>query len=411
MGEQHSFAPPERCASVPPRLWSQPFIAATIANLFMPSAFYLLLTTMAGYAISSFAASDAMAGFASSSFVVGSVFGRLVAGRSLTLVGGRQLLLASMLGYVVVSFLYIPVGSLWVLIILRLVHGLTFGVGNTALVASVQSVIPPERRAEGNGYFSVATTLSTAAGPFLAVVLTERYGYPAVFVAAGIAGAIALIAGWFFTVPAPASTPPLQPIRRAGASGLVDRAAAELATIIGLAGFAVAGVMGFIALHTEHMNIPQAASLFFVAYAAASLIARLVLGRVQDTWGDNIVVLPVFLAFIGGVALLGGVHTTPGVMLAGLLTGVGFGSLLPALLAIVVRVSDPGRVAVATSTYYLALDIGSGIGPIVMGAAITVGGYRAMYLAGAAVATLGFVLYVKNQRPKHTLTRICESPG
>lgn len=384
-----------------PRLWSQPFVAATIANLFMPSAFYLLLTTMAGYAITSFAASDAMAGFASSSFVVGSVFGRLVAGRFLALVGGRRLLLVAMLGYVIISFLYIPAGSLWLLIALRLVHGLTFGVGNTALVASVQLVIPAERRAEGNGYFSVATTLSTAAGPFLAVVLTERYGYAAVFVAAGIAGAIALIAGWFFTVPQPQVTG-VRAQRTAGASGFVDRGAAGLAAIIGLAGFAVAGVMGFIALHTEQMRIPQAASLFFVAYAAASLMARLVLGRIQDTWGDNIVVFPVFLAFIVGVALLAGVSTTGGVMLAGLLTGVGFGSLLPALLAIVVRVSDAGRVGVATSTYYLALDIGSGIGPILMGAAITRGGYPAMYLVGAAVAAIGFILYLLTQRqPAH----------
>lgn len=85
-------------------------------------------------------------------------------------------------------------------------------------------------------------------------------------------------------------------------------------------------------------------------------------------------------------------------MLAGLLTGVGFGSLLPALLAVVVRRSETGRVGVATSTYYLALDVGSGVGPILMGAAITVNGYAVMYLTGAGVAVVGLALYMVIQR-------------
>lgn len=400
MGAQHALGAAQwaphigEVSGVAQRLWSRPYIAAIIANLFMPSAFYLLLTTMAGYAISAFGASDALAGFASSSFVVGSIFGRIGAGKFLDFLGRRRLLLQAMVAYVLVSLAYILVQDLWLLIALRLVHGVAFGAGNTALVASVQSIIPPTRRSEGNGYFSTATTVSTALGPFLAVTLSSRFGYDAVFVAAAAAGAAALIAGWFFTVPERAlDEADRARLRSWELSTFLDAGALRIGAVIGLAGFAVAAVMGFIALHSELLQIPGAASLFFVAYALASLAARLVTGRVQDRRGDNIVVFPVFGFFIAGLLLLAWGTTTPAIVLAGALTGIGFGSLLPSLLAIVVKATPPARVGVATSTFYLFLDIGAGIGPVALGLVITAAGFPAMFLAAAGIAAAGGVYY------------------
>lgn len=377
------------------RLWTRPFIAATIANLFMPSAFYLLLTTMAGYAITAFAASDALAGFASSSFVVGSIFGRVVSGKYLDLLGRRRLLLVSMVAYVAVSLAYLLAHDLWFLIALRLIHGMTFGAGNTALVASVQSVIPQARRAEGNGYFSTATTVSTALGPFLAIWLSQRYGYDAVFLAAAVAGGGALIAGWFFTVPERQLTPAERKQLQSWDLGtFIDLRTIGIGAVIGLAGFAIAGVMGFIALHSELLGVPAAASLFFVSYALASLVARLVTGRVQDLRGDNVVVLPVFAAFVVGLLLLAWGETTTAIVVAGVFVGVGFGSLLPALLAIVVKATPGSRLGVATSTYYLFLDIGSGVGPVLLGFIITAAGFPAMFVAAAVLAVAGGAVYL-----------------
>src|SRR5690625_4871345 len=114
----------------------------------MSSVFYLLLTSMAGYAVETFAASDALAGLASSGFILGAVVSRLLTGKFLDFVGRRRLVLISKIGYIVIGIAYIPVTNLGLLIALRLLHGVAFGAGNTALVASVQSAIPAARRAE-----------------------------------------------------------------------------------------------------------------------------------------------------------------------------------------------------------------------------------------------------------------------
>ncbi|HLS32671.1 MAG TPA: MFS transporter, partial [Brevibacterium sp.] len=71
------------------RLWTPTFVIGIIINLFMSSVFYLLMTTMAVYAVERFAASDSGAGLASSGFIIGAVVGRVLAGKFLDVVGRR----------------------------------------------------------------------------------------------------------------------------------------------------------------------------------------------------------------------------------------------------------------------------------------------------------------------------------
>lgn len=377
------------------KLWSTPFVAALAVNLFMSSVFYLLLTSMAGYAISMFAASDAMAGLASAGFILGAVVSRLTAGKFLDFIGRRRLVVISMIVYTVIGLAYIPVTNLWLLIVLRLLHGVAFGAGNTALVASVQGVIPSARRAEGNGYFATATTLSTALGPFFSVWLSQNYGFEAVFLVAAILGGLGLISGLFFTVPERAPTPEerefLWSLRL---STFVDRGALGIGAVIGIGGFAYASVLSFLAVHTELLGMEQAASAYFVAYAISSLGARLVAGRIQDRRGDNIVIIPAAICFTIGMVLIATASAPWMIILAGLLIGLGFGSLLPSLLAVVVGLAQPSRVGVVTSTFYLLLDLGSGIGPILLGYVVTGLGFPAMFLVASALTVVSGVLYM-----------------
>lgn len=388
------------------RLWTIPFVAAVLVNLFMSSVFYLLLTSMAGYAIERFQASDAAAGFASAGFILGAVVTRLGAGKFLDFIGRRRLVLISMAAYILIGLAYIPASNLYLLIALRLLHGVAFGAGNTALVASVQTAIPPARRAEGNGYFATATTLSTALGPFAAVWFAQNYGFELVFLLSAVLGAAGLVAGWFFTVPERDPTPEERANMWSMRLGtFVSRDALPLSVTIGVGGFAYVAVLSFIAVHTESLGIAEAASAYFVAYAIASLTARMFAGRIQDRHGDNVVVYPALACYAIGMALLGWGTTTASVTISGVLLGLGFGSLLPALLAVVVSRSRPAKVGVVTSTFYVVLDLGSGVGPILLGFVATAIGFGNMFVVATGLVVIMAVLYVvthgrKEQTPR-----------
>ena len=152
----------------PTKLFTRDFVLAAMANLFISMVFYLLMTSMALYAVDRFQASDSAAGLASSVFIIGSVTARFFAGKLLQVLGRKRLMVISLCIYVLASVLYIYSDTLWLLLIVRFVHGMAFGAGNTAIATAVQAIIPPARRSEGTGYFGLSTTLSTAAGPFLA---------------------------------------------------------------------------------------------------------------------------------------------------------------------------------------------------------------------------------------------------
>lgn len=376
-------------------LWSKEFLVAIVVNLFMSSVFYLLLTSMAGYAVQEFHASESLAGLAASGFIIGSVVGRLLSGKYLDFVGRRRLLVATMIVYVLAGLAYIPVSDLGVLIAVRLVHGFAFGAGNTALVASVQAVIPAERRAEGNGYFATATTLSTAAGPFLAVWLSRTHGFTSVFLVATACAGATLVAACFFTVPE--REPTMQERRQKWSlhlSSFVDRGGLRIGLVMLLSGIAYASVLSFLTVHTADLGIPGASSAFFVAYAVASLAARLVAGRIQDRLGDNIVAFPVFGCFAAGMVLLGLATTTGLIVLAGVLIGLGFGCLLPTMQTILINQVPATRVGVATSTFFLLLDTGSGVGPVLLGVVGGVTGFPTMFMLSSVVALVAGILYL-----------------
>lgn len=381
------------------RLWSRPFVIAVALNMLMSLVFYLLLTSLAGYAVTRFAASDAVAGLASSSFIIGAVAGRLVAGKFLDLVGRRRILFLAMVLLTLAGVAYIPVGDLTVLIALRIVHGVAFGVGNTALVASVQSVIPRTRLGEGNGFFSVATTFATALGPFLALWLATHAGFTLVFATAALAGALAVVAAIFYRVP---EHTPTEVQRRAAFSwsprSFVDMSGVKVGGVMLIAGIAYVPVMSFLALYAAQIGAPGASSTYFVTYAAAALIARPLAGRIQDRYGDTVVAVPAFASFTIGMVLIAVAGSGAPIIVAGLFLGAGFSSLLSIMLTILVGMVPPQRVAVATSTFFLLLDGGSGFGPLVLGLTVGVIGFAGMYWICVILTLMAAGYYVMVRR-------------
>lgn len=379
----------------PAKLWSRQFTVAVVVNMLMSMVFYLLLTSMAGYAVQRFSASDSVAGLASSSFIVGAVFGRLISGKFLDFVGRRRMLMAAMALLAVAGLAYIPVTDLTLLISLRIVHGVAFGVGNTALVASVQSVIPPTRRGEGNGFFSVATTVSTALGPFLALWLSRGAGFTMVFLLAGLSGAAALVAAIFYTVP---NRVPTDAERAAKwslkAHALVDVDGLKIGSVMLIAGVAYVPLLSFLALYTQKLGIDDASGTFFVMFALAALVSRPLAGRIQDRYGDNIVAIPAFASFTAGMTLIALAGSTTPIVIAGLLIGAGFASLMSIMLSILINRVPVDRVGVATSTFYLLLDGGSGLGPLLLGLAIVPIGFRGMFWIATGLSICAMACYL-----------------
>ncbi|MCQ9368466.1 MFS transporter [Brevibacterium sp. 50QC2O2] len=376
------------------RLWTKDFNLSLVVSLFLSLLFYMLMTSLAGYAAGRFHAGAAVAGLASSAYIVGAVAGRIVVGKYMDFMGRKRLLLIVLASSIVLSLLYIAAGGVWLLILVRLVHGAGYGLGHTVLMTIAQSLIPDSRRGEGTGYFGLATSLATAVGPLCAVAITAAAGYDWLFITSALVSLGGLLA--LLCMRVPERTPGAEEIAgkwRLSAASIVAPGALPIALVMFLAGMAYSGVLTFLQPFVTAHGMAQAAGWFFFAYACATFAARLTVGRMQDARGDNAVAYPMLLVFAVGLVVLALAHEPWQIVLAGVALGVGFGSVMPIMQTIAVQAVGRAQIGVAMATFFLMLDLGTGIGPLILGWVSGRAGDRAIYVCAAVLIVLALGVY------------------
>ena len=402
------------------KLWTKRFVLALGVSFFISMVFYLLMTTMALYAVHEFSAGEVASGLASSVFVIGAVAARLVSGTAIARFGLRPVMLLGLAVFALAAAAYLFIDGLAVLFAVRVLHGIAFGFAHTAVGATVQSLIPASRRAEGTGYYGASATLATAIGPFAAVLLLDDYGATALFLASTITSALALVAALFVgtaatataatatstaataptgtttatataTAATSASTAGTRPARRSRA--VLEPRALPIALFMFVLAIGYSGVLAYVNSYAESIDLTSAAAAFFLVYAVVVLALRMPMGRLQDSRGDNLVMYPAIVAFAAGLLVISLAHTPAAFLLSAALMGLGWGTAMSGGQAIAVASAPIQNVGTVVATFFLLLDLGVGVGPLFLGALAGATDFRVMYAALAGLALLTTLLY------------------
>lgn len=375
-------------------LFTPAFVLGWLVNLSQYLCFYSLITVMALYAMQQFSVSEAAGGFAASAFVIGATVSRLFAGWAADCFGKKQILIGFVALGTFAALFYIPANSLTALIVVRLIHGLSYSMASTAVMALVQSVIPAGRRAEGTGYFALGSTLATAVGPALALFVVDSFSYNALFWVTVAASGTGLVLAFFLKKPAHLRA--AEEDRPKVAWSLKSVLHPDVVTIgcfMLMIGLAYAGIITYINGFAQERGLSTGAGLFFIAYAVAMLIMRSFLGKVQDKHGANPVMFFGLANFAIALAIMAFAGENWHVVLAGVFTGLGYGTLMPAAQAVAVSNVPSHQVGSGISTLFLFMDLGIGLGPILLGILVTATGYSVMYSVLAALVLVAGVFY------------------
>jgi MFS family permease len=378
----------------PHRLWTAGFVLMWAGQFLISMNFYLLMTVMALYAMERFGTDEALAGVATSAFIVGAVLARLLTGKYMELLGRRRVLLAALVLLALCAAAYLLDTGFWGLLVVRVLNGVGFGMATTVLPASVQALIPAHRRGEGTGYFMLSTTLAAALGPLAGLSLSTAVGYDTLF---GVCTAVALLG---LAVGAVTRVPELSlsaeqraGLRSFSVGQFVEARALPVSALMLFVGVGYSAVLSFLNPFAVQADLVGPAGAYFVAYAVTVLVSRPFAGRLQDRRGDNAVLYPSLLLFVVALLLLAAADSPFLVLASGTVLGVGYGAVLSAAQAAAVRSAPLTHVGLSTSTYFLCMDVGVALGPMLMGALVPALGYRGMYVAAAAVVALGLVYY------------------
>ena len=376
------------------KLWTKDFVIVSTINFLVTLVFYLLMVTISVYAVEQFNAKTSEAGLVTGIFIIGALIGRLLTGGIIDKYGRKRILFIGLIVFTLTTILYFWINSLPFLLVNRLLHGIGLGIASTATGTIVAQIIPAERRGEGVGYFSLSATLATAIGPFFGIYLKQHTSFDVIFSFCLALGVISFLTAFLLKIkndnqPIAAKTES----KNFKISSFIEPKALPIAIIVMLAALGYSSVLSFITIYSEEIHLVEAASFFFVIYAAAILVSRPFTGRLLDLKGSNIIMYPCLLIFALGLLLLSFAGNGFTLLLAGAIIGLGFGNIQSTTQAIAVKVTPPHRIGLATATFFIFLDVGFGIGPYVLGMIIPLTGYRNLYLIMSILVLALLVLY------------------
>lgn len=328
--------------------------------------------------------------YAGCALVAGPILGRLSDRQ-----GRRPWLLFSQLGTLVGFVLTAVGGSLGMLILGRVIDGLSGG--NQVIVqAYVGDVTRPEERTRVYGLLGAAFGLGAIAGPVLGGGLSQLGSSVPFWVAAALA-ALTLAATVAFlpeSRPAVSEDGSVDTVRGlaqlVGESGL--RRLLALYTVIALVfGLFVASIGLFMQLQLG--VTPLVAGLLVGYYGLASVVAQVVLvPRATRRMGEGPLVPVALLALAAAMAVLA-VAQSIAVSLAGVtLLVLGMALLRPAVTSLLSQAAGPARQGTVMGATQVLQSLTDIVTPLASGALIVAGAPAAPFITAALLALVGLLL-------------------
>lgn len=376
------------------RIFTRDFTLDMMISLCCSLNYFTLLINITGFAAFRFGSDTAIGGTAAGIYVIGGLLSRIVAGKYIEMVGRKKMLLIGLSFALVMSTTYFFVSSIAMLMAIRFLHGMSYGISSTCTSDIVAKLLPRSRRGEGLGYFFLSITIACAIGPLLGMTLGSSQNYDAVFLVGLVMYSLALIMALIVRVPEETLTE--EQIREAKSftlNSMFQRSALPLALTVMVFYFSYSGVLAFIASYSEEIGLVETATFFYLSVAAGTLLSRIYAGRIYDEKGPNRVIIPAYIGFIVGMTIFATTSDSLLFLFSGFIIGIGVSIVFSICQSIVVSRTPPRRYGVTTSTFSALNDLGTGLGPSILGVLIAAVGFRDMYLVCAFIAFASFLMY------------------
>lgn len=375
-------------------LFNKDFMLDTVINFAVYLIYYLLMVIIAVVAKDQLKASLSEAGLASGIYIVGTLLARLQLGKEIELYGRKRVLYFGIFFYLVTTLMYFYIPNLGIMYVIRFLNGMAYGVISTATNTIIASCIPEQRRGEGINYYGLSTSLAAAIGPFLGMLMMLVSNFTVIIITCVVLIALCVIGCFMLTVREIDLTPEEKvQMKKYTFDNYVEARVLVISAIGFLMGFAYSSVLSFLAAYSREINLVDAGTFFFVVYAMVITVTRPLTGIIFDRKGENYVLYPCYISLAVGLFLLSITHTSIVLLLAGVFVGLGYGTFMSNGQAVCIKLTPSHRVSVALSTYFVALDLGLGVGPYVLGTLRSFMEFPQLYEVAGCVATVCFVLY------------------
>ena len=388
------------------RLVTRSYCCILAANFLLYFGFWLLIPILPFYLADTFQATQSTIGIVLSCYTVSALCIRPFSGYLLDTFSRKPLYLFAYFIFMSMFAGYRMAGWLTLFILVRIVHGISFGMvtvgGNTIVI----DIMPSSRRGEGLGFYGLTNNLAMSGGPMFGLFLHNPGSSYDALCAYGFGSCLLGL-----TAASLVKTPYKPPVKREPVSldrfillkGLPAGASLLLLSIpYGM-------TTNYVAMYARQIGITAETGFFFTCMAVGMAVSRLFSGRLVDKGKITEVIQTGFYLVCLSFFLLAGCgwfmewSTTGTTVLffgIALCLGVGFGIMFPAYNTLFVNLAPNSQRGTATSTYLTSWDVGIGIGMVTGGCIAELASFKIAYLFGAAL-TVGSFFYFRLRVTPH----------
>jgi MFS family permease len=388
-------------------LWTKDFILLALSNFFLFVGFQMLLPTLPVF-VSEHGGNSTEVGLVVGILTLSAVLIRLFAGAALDTIGRKLIFIVGNVIILLAMGGYTWSATVFMILLLRFVHGIGWGITTTTYGAIASDLIPITRRGEGMGYFGLGTTLAMALGPFVGIWLMKNYSFSVLFISTFLSTLFSFICTQFISIPSSEIVVSDDKPSASLLSRLVERQALFPSLLVLLLGVTYGGIVSFITLFGKEAGIGNV-GWFFLLNALSVFVIRPISGKIFDKKGHFWVLFPGAFFTITGLLLLSYSTSMQLLILAAIFYGIGFGSIQPSLQAWTIHRTAPNRRGAANATFYNAFDLGIGGGGMILGAIAARTNYAHMYrysILLLVVYIVIYLLYVMKRKGKQTVEHL-----
>lgn len=297
-----------------------------------------------------------------------SLFCRPIAGNLADKISKYKLSFVGAILLAVACFGYMTAINEGMVVISRIINGVGFACCSVCMTTWMSNMLPRDKVGSGMGLYGTMNALAMAIAPSIGVSVCQALGYRFAFgISLVFAIAVAVVIQFVSDKGEPEKTGCQGTSETGQRFQLVDRKVLPIALIIMLFTIPYCATQSFLVSYASARDLSITVSLFFPVYAAALVILRLSMKSLFDKLSFGVFLAGSTVCAFLAISLLAVMRHNGVMFLAAFFMAGGYGIMCSVCQSTAILLAGKEKRGLANSTYYIGLDLGMTLGPMIGG--------------------------------------------
>ena len=291
---------------------------------------------------------------------------------------------------------YVLAPNSGLLMLFRLINGTGYVLCTVCMTTWLASLVPLSHVGEAMGMYGIMNALAMAFAPAVSINLYQVIGYRHAIIISAVSALLVAIIVQFVSD----RSVPKNKLRsnQLGHIKIIQKNTLPVAAMTALFAIPYFATQADIVTYVEQRHLTIAVGAYFMIYAAVLLVVRLCLRTKFDTVRFGKWLIASLIANIFYLIMLSIMQTNWEMALAAAGMAMGYGIIYSVCQSTALMLAPQGEQGLASSTFFLGIDIGMTLGPILGGLIDEHLPLKAFYPVMLIIVPVIFIIYLADRK-------------